>query len=228
MHVAARLILNLLAEKRFPAIRTPSYEQRDLRTLLRHRDQFVRMRTRVQLNLQSLALNNGLRRGPALWNLSGQHTLRTLPLPPHAAEQRDALLDLYQRLQLPITDLDQKVEEQAQQPPQAQRLMTHPGVGPVTALATEAFLGDPRRFANGNALASYIGMIPSEHFPGRRQRLGKLSNQGNSFLRFLWGQAAIHAVRHDPELRRFYRRKLMQKGLGKAKVAAARKLGIRL
>ena len=142
--------------------------------------------------------------------------------------QRDTLLALYPQLQNPIDDLDRQVEEQAQQRSQARRLMTHPGVGPVTALATEVFLGDPRRFVDSKAVASYIGMIPSEHSSGRRQRLGKLSKQGNSLLRFLWGEAAIHAVRRDPELQRFYRRKLVQKGMGKARVATARKLGIRL
>ena len=58
--------------------------------------------------------------------------------------------------------------------------------------------------------------------------MGRLSKEGNALLRFLWGEAATHAVRRDPELRRFYRRKLVQKGLGKARMAAARKLGIRL
>jgi len=106
--------------------------------------------------------------------------------------------------------------------------MTHPGVGPVTAPATDVFLGDPARFADGKALASYVGMIPSEYSSGARQRLGALSKQGNPLLRFLWGEAALHAVRRDPELQRFYRRKLVQQGLGKARVAAARKLGIRL
>jgi hypothetical protein len=78
-------------------------------------------------------------------------------------------------------------------------------------------------------VASYIGIIPSERSSGgRRQRLGKLTKEGNALVRYLWGEAVIHAVRRDPELKRFYRRKLMQKGLGKARVAAARKLGIRL
>jgi transposase len=224
----ARLILTLLAENRFPAIWMPSPEQRDLQVLLRHRHQFVRIRTRVQLGLQALALSHGLRRRSSLWTPGGQHELRALPLAPHAAEQRDTLLALVPQLQQSIDRLDRQVEQQAQQRPQACRLMTHPGVGPVTALATEVFLGDPRRFPNGKAVASYIGMIPMEYSSGGRQRFGKLSRQGNSLLRFLWGQAAMTAVRRDPELRRFYRRKLLQKGLGKAHVAAARKLGIRL
>ena len=100
--------------------------------------------------------------------------------------------------------------------------MTHPGVGPITALASDVFLGDPKRFVDGKALASYVGIIPSEYSSGGRQKLGRLSKQGNPLLRFLWCEAAAHAVRRDPELQRFYRRKLIQKGLGKAKVAAAR------
>jgi hypothetical protein len=55
-----------------------------------------------------------------------------------------------------------------------------------------------------------------------------MSKQGNALLCYLWREAAMHAVGRDPELQRFYRRKLVQKGLGKARVAAARKLGIRL
>jgi len=225
----ARLLLKLLAEKRFPSIWMPSSEQRDLRTLLRHRHQWVRMRTRVQNTLQSMALSNGLRRGTSLWSQAGQHALQALPLAPHASQRRTALLALYPQLQESIDGLDKQVSEQVLQRPQAHRLMTHPGVGPITALATEVFLGDPTRFADGKELASYVGMIPSEHSSGgRRQRLGGLSKQGNALLRYLWCEATIHAVQRDPELKRFYRRKLVQKGLGKARVAAARKLGIRL
>ena len=222
------MLLTLLAENRFPTIWIPSTEQRDLRTLLRHRHQWVRLRSRVQHTLQSMALNHGLRRGHSLWSQVGQHALRALPLAPHASERRKALMTLYPRLQESIDELDRQVSEQTQQRPEARRLMTHPGVGPVTALATEVFLGDPLRFSDGKALASYIGMIPSEHSSGGRQRLGAMSKQGNALLRYLWCEAAMHAVGRDPELKRFYRRKLVQKGLGKARVAAARKLGIRL
>jgi transposase len=180
------------------AIRLPSKELQDLRALLRHRHQWVRMRTRIQNALQSIAY------------------------------RRSELQAMYGKFEAEIEKLNQRVEEQACKRPGARLLMSHPGVGPKTALANEVFLGDPARFADSKALASYVGMIPREYSSGGRQRLGGLNKQGNPLLRFLWGEAGAHAPRKDPELQRFYRRKLVQKGLGKASVAVARKLGIRL
>ena len=223
----AQLLLRLLLEDRFPAIWLPPAEQRDLRALLLHRHQWVRLRTRLQQALQAMALGQGVRRGGTLWSTEGQAVLAALPLLPPATDRRDALQALYRQLAAHVERLDEQVQAFAEQRPGATLLMTHPGVGPVTA-ATDVFLGDPSRFPNGKALASYVGLIPSEYSSGARQRLGHLSKQGNPFLRFLWGEAVMGAVRRDPELRRFFRRKLPQKGLGKARVAAARKLGIRL
>ena len=159
---------------------------------------------------------------------TGRAALEALPLPCYTQQRRNELLGLYPQLQKRIEQLNRQVDEVIEEHPQARRLLTHPGVGPVTALATEVFLGDPRRFTHGKAVASYIGMIPCEHSSGPRQRLGQLSKQGNALLRYLWCEAAMHAVNKDADLKRFYRRKLVQKGMGKARVAAARKLGIRL
>jgi transposase len=159
----ADLLLKLLVEERFPAIWVPSTEQRDLRALLLHRHQWVRMRTRVQQALQAIALSHGVRRGPTLWSRDGQAVLASLPLPPHAAYRRNELVALYQHLAAQVDQLDDRVKEAAVPRPGATLLMTHPGVGPVTVLATEVFLGDPARFADGKALGSYVGMIPSEY-----------------------------------------------------------------
>ena len=141
----------------------------------------------------------GARRPPRrrAWTRDGQATLAALPLAPHAGHRRSELQALNEHLTQQIDELDQQVSAQARERPQACRLMTHPGVGPVTALATEVFLGDPSRFADAKALASYVGMIPSEYSSGDRQRLGRLTKQGNPLLRFLWCEAAIHAVRRD-------------------------------
>lgn len=224
----AALIRTLLVEGRFPAIWMPSVEQRDVRALLLHRHQWVRIRTRVQNALQAIALNHGLRSGKSLWSKAGQQALASLPLAEYSRQRREALQLFYTQLQVQIDELDKVVSDLARERPQARLLMTHPGVGPITGLATEVFLGDASRFEDGKAVASYVGMIPSEHSSGGQQRCGALSKQGNPLLRFLWCEAAHHAARKDADLRRFYRRKLLQKGMGKAKVATARKLGIRL
>jgi transposase len=224
----ATLLLKLLMEDRFPSIWMPSMEERDVRALLRYRHQWVRIRTRVQNALQAIALSHGLRRGTSLWSRTGLAELRAIVLPTYSAQRRDALAQLYQQLQREIDALDKTVADCAAQRPRARLLMTHPGVGPITALATEVFLGDVTRFADGKAVTSYVGIIPSEHSSGGRQRCGALTKQGNPLLRFLWCEAVGHAVRRDDELKRFYRRKLAQKGMGKAKVAAGRKLGVRL
>ena len=224
----ADLILKLLAGNRFPTIWLPTKELLDLRALVLHRHQWVRIRTRIQNALQAMALANGLRRGPSLWSYDGQAKIAFLPLLPHASYRRSALQALYRSMEEEIDNLTQQVAEQAEQRSGARRLMTHPGVGPVTALATDVFLGDPKRFLDSKALASYVGIIPREYSSGGKQRFGGVTKQGSPLLRFLWCEAGAHAVRRDPELKRFYRRKLVQKGLGKARVAVARKLGIRL
>jgi transposase len=207
----------------------PSIEQRDVRALLIYRHQWVRIRVRVQNALQSIALSHGLRRGRGLWSKAGLHAIRSIALPPYSTERRDALVRLYLQLQHEIDELDKIVAECAEQRERARLLMTHPGVGPITALATETILGDPARFVDGKAVASYVGLIPAEFSSGgQRQSLGRLSKQGSPMLRFLWCEAVGHAVRKDDALKRFYRRKLAQKGFAKAKCAAGRKLGIRL
>ncbi len=82
----AALLLRLLAEDRFPTIWMPSTELRDLRALLLHRHQWVRMRTRVQNALHAIAMAHGVRRGHTLWNREGQALLASLPLAPHTAQ----------------------------------------------------------------------------------------------------------------------------------------------
>jgi transposase len=107
----ADLLLKLLVEDRFPAIWMPSTEQRDLRALLLHRHQWVRMRTRVPQALEAMALSHGLRRGPSLWSRAGQAALAALPLPPHAAHRRSELVGLYQHLAAQVDQLDTRVAE---------------------------------------------------------------------------------------------------------------------
>jgi hypothetical protein len=108
----ADLILKLVAENRFPAIWRPSKELLDLRALLLHRHQWVRIRTRIQNALQAIALANGLRRGPGLWSYDGQAKIAFLPLLPHNAYRRSALQAMYKNMEEEIENLTQQVTGQ--------------------------------------------------------------------------------------------------------------------
>jgi transposase len=224
----ARLLLKLVLEDRFPRIWVPSPENRDLRQLLWHRHRLVQMRTRIMNQLQALAMNEGKRWKKKLWSEPGRADFERLPLAPWASRRRKELLELLDRMNPTIAELTVAVEQEAKKRPEVQRLMTHPGVGPLTALAYVLIIGTPTRFQCGKQIGSYIGMIPSEDSSGGKQRLGHISKQGNSLLRFLLVEATQAAVRCDPEWRRRYLHLALRREPRIAKVAMARKLGVRL
>lgn len=224
----AQLLLRLLLEGRFPRIWTPSGQERDHRQLLIHRHKLVRIRAQVKNGLQHLALNRGVQKRHRLWSAAGQRALCALVLPPWASRRREDLLKLLGTLTEQIARLDEAVTEAAQKNEQTRLLMTQPGVGPITSLAFVLTMGDVRRFPRGKQVASYLGLIPREYSSGGGQRLGSISKQGNRFLRMLLVEAAQGAVRCDPQFRSEYLHRCHSKPKGVAKVAAARKLAIRL
>src|SRR5215831_9669293 len=159
----AQHILHLLLKDDFPKIWVPSWENRDARQLLWHRHRMVQARTRIMNQLQ---------------------------LAPWASRRRRDLLELMDRLNPMIAELSQEIEQQATCSADVQRLMTHPGVGALTALAFVLIIGEVERFHCGKQVASYIGLVPLEDSSGNRRRLGHITKQGSSMLRFLLVEAA--------------------------------------
>jgi transposase len=224
----AALILKLLLEGRFPRIWTPSGPQKDLRQLLMHRYKLVRIRAQVKTELQHLAMNQGVTKKRKLWSKAGEKVLRELSLRPWASRRREDLFKVRGMLDEQIAPLDQAVAEAAEKDAKARLLMTQPGVGPITSMAFVLTMGDVSRFQRGKQVASYLGLIPREYSSGGHQRLGSISKQGNRFLRMLLVEAAQGAVRCDPQFRNEYLHRCHRKAKGVAKVAAARKLAVRL
>ena len=221
-------LLRLLIEDRFPKIWVPSLEERDVRQLLMHRHKQVQARTRIKNQLHALALSQGVQRKRKLWTQAGRAELEQLQLLPYAAARRQHLLQALDGLEQELAQLNERVAAEVGQRPAAVKLMTHPGVGPVTALAMVLTLGPAERFPSPRQVASYCGLIPSEYSSGGGQRLGHISKQGSPFLRFLLVEAGQSAARYDAQLSRFYRRLAVRKHRGLAKVAVARKLATRL
>ena len=188
----------------------------------------VQARTRIMNQLQAVALNEGLRCKRRLWREAGREQLESFPLAPWASRRRHDLLALLDRLNPTISELTQAIEQEVEKCPEARRLMTHPGVGPLTALAYVLIMGRVERFHGGKQIASYLGLVPSEESSGDRRRLGPISKQGNSRLRFLRVEAAQVTVRSDPEWRSKYFHLALRRGRKIAKVAMARRLAVRM
>jgi transposase len=224
----ARLLLKLLLENRFPRIWVPSPENRDLRQLLWHRHRLVQMRTRIMNQLQAVAMNEGYRWKKKLFSEKGRTLLEKLSLAPWASRRRKELLELLDQLEPKIVELTRAVEQEAQKRPEVLLLMTHPGVGPITGLAYVLVIGMPDRFPCGKQIGSYTGLIPCEDSSARRQRLGHISKQGNTLLRFLLVEASQAAARCNPDWRRRYVHLMMRREKRIAKVAMARKLAVQL
>jgi transposase len=224
----AQLILKLMLKDDFPQIWVASWENRDLRQLLWHRHRMVQARMRMMNQLQAVALNEGLRYKKRLWREAGRKQLEAFRLAPWASRRRRDLLELLDRLTPTIAELTQAIEQEAEKCPEAQRLMTHPGVGALTALAFVLILGKADRFQCGKQVACYLGLVPLEDSSGDRRRLGHITKQGNSLLRFLLVEAAQVTVRSIPEWRTKYFHLALRRGRKIAKVAMARRLAIGL
>jgi transposase len=201
----AQHLLDLLMTNRFPRIWVPSPEERDARQLLQHRQKLVRMRTAVKNQLHGLAMGQGLCRKQKLWSESGRKQLEALELGPWASRRRQELLALLDELDPKIAELDKAVEAEAARRPEVARLRTLKGVGPIVGLAFVLTLGTVSRFLRSRQVVSYLGLNPREESSGGRQRLGHITKQGNTMMRWLLVEAGQTAARLDPELGRVYR-----------------------
>lgn len=225
----ALAIAQLLLENRFPDLKwVPSLQERDQRQLLMHRHKLVRMRVQIKNQLQHIALNQGVRKKRSLWTESGRQLLRDLQLDPWTGRRRDDLLQLLDTLDQHCQKLDVAVQQAAEQNVDARLLMRHPGIGPVISLAFVLTIGEVSRFDNSRQVVSYLGLNPAEYSSGERRRLGRISKQGNVFLRMLLVQGAQTAVRGDEALGQQYRRLAAKKNRATAKIMVARKLAVRM
>ena len=159
---------------------------------------------------------------------AGREQLEGFRLAPWASQRRRDLLELLDRLNPTIAKLTQAIEQEVEKCPPAQQLRTHPGVGPLTALAFVLIIGRADRFQCGKQIASYLGLVPLEKSSGNQRRLGHITKQGNSLLRFLLVEAAQVTARSLPEWRSKYVHLTMRRGRKIAKVAMARRLAVRL
>jgi transposase len=133
----------------------------------------------------------------------------------------------WQALDEEIAWFDRQIAEHASHDPQAQRCMDVCGVGRLTASAAVATVVDARQFKNGRQMAAWLGLVPRQKSSGGKQRLGRITRQGDDYLRTLLFQGARSAVltahRHDDRISRWIVQLQARVGYYKTLVAVANK-----
>lgn len=223
----AETILDLLLKEEFPRIYRPSAESRAVLQKLRYRHRLVQLRTKARNQLHAIALSAGLSMKAQLLSKAGRAKLQSLPLTETHKQQRDEWLALVDYLNPIIKRIEKELPELVEQDPRVKLLLSHPGIGPLTALALVHTLGPIDRFANGRKVTAYLGLDPLEDSSGDYQRIGSISKQGSKLVRFLLVEAAHSAARYDPDLKRLYYRVLKRRDHARASVAVARRLLVR-
>jgi len=174
-------------------VKTP--EQQVLTSLHRLRQGWMAQRTarlnalRGLLREQGVFIRVGAREVvPAVWALiEDADSPLAMPLRALFAEACQEIREIERRVEL----VERELAALARQMPSVERLMQIPGVGLIIATALVGFVGDLRRFPSARHFASYLGLTPREYSSGLRQRLGRISKRGDSYLRML----LIHGAR---------------------------------
>lgn len=178
---------------RFVEVKTP--EQVDLQALHRIRDQMVTNRTRLICQMRAFCLEYGvaIHQGVGKFKIS---------LPRVLADERNDLTPMIRRLltdlfedlkqlELRIAEVSGEIEAIAARDDRARRLMTVPGIGPLSATAIVAAVGDGRQFRRARDMAAWLGLVPREYTTGGKTVLLGISKRGNRYLRRL----LVHGAR---------------------------------
>jgi len=183
---------------RFVAVKRP--EQQSVLMLHRTRELLVRQRTMLVNAIRAHMAEFGIvapvgipRVKELLAVIADAHDER---LPPVARTCLEALARQYLSLHDEITAAEKRIHAWHRSNETSRRLETIPGIGPITASALAASITDPALFKSGRELAAWIGLVPRQNATGGKQRLGRISKQGDHYLRWLLVAGAMSIILH--------------------------------
>lgn len=198
---------------------------RVLRELVRLRSSLVEQRTRWKNQVHATLHRWGHRANVTdLFGRAGRAWLAALTLPPAARQTVNTLLKLIDAVDAQTEELNQQVGDLARADADVRCLMTIPGIGPFSALALKAEIGDIRRFLTKRQLYSYAGLVPWVRESAEHRRRGHITRAGSPLLRWVMVEAAMNAARWSPAACGYFERLAKRKPRAVARVALARKL----
>jgi len=223
----ARTLAEALRLGAYRATHRVSAYQRHVRSELAVRDALVRTRTRYVSLIKAAVRREGLRlsQGEAERTAS---KVRAIELREEVLQELAPILEVLSPLNRQIEVADQRLEQLGKKDPVVRRLMTAPGVGPVTALSFVATLDEVTRFRGAHQVESYLGLVPSEYSSGERQHRGRITKRGNARMRWLLVEAGWRIMRSRRSecaaLRAWAMQIAVRRGKRIAVVAVARRL----
>jgi transposase len=221
--VDAAILAQLLRADLLPEAWIAPADVRQLRAMLRHRAQLVRLRTLLRNRIHAVLADHGHGRPEGCWSGPGRAWLASLELPAVSRQVIDDALALIDALQQRIDRLDREVHQRARSDPRVKVLTQLPGVGVFTALVLLAEIGDISRFGSARKLASWAGLTPMVRGSDRMVHHGHISKQGSVWVRWVLCEAAQTAKRH-PDFAASYQDIAGRRGKKIATTAIARKL----
>jgi transposase len=213
---------------RFVAVKTP--EQQALLSVHRARQGFVNARTATANQFRGLLAEFGLIIPQGIWNID-----KRLPdiledaennLPPMMRELTATLRAQFKHLDQQVKALDALIARAHREQPASRQLATIPGIGPITATAFVATLGDATQFKNGRQVAAWIGLVPQQDSSGGKEHLLGISKRGDVYLRTLLihgARAVVREASKHPETDSWLMRLVKRRHPNIATVALANK-----
>lgn len=226
--IDARILAHLLRADLIPESYVPSKQHRQARLVVRHRASLVSVRTQIKNKIHAVLTREGVAIPPFRnkFGKKGMLFLQSVQLEEAQRASLDSLIAVLEVMNKQIKEADKRVQEYASQDKYAKILVTHIGVGHLTALAASSEICDISRFPTHKKLCSYFGLVPSVYQSGNTDRKGHITKQGSNMMRMLLVQCAWSAVKHSGYFRKKYNKLKKRTGKNKAIVAIARTIAV--
>ena len=227
--IDATVLSDLLRADLVPQCYIAPREVRDLRSLLRERMFFVRLRTMTKNRITTVfdRYPEEVRRQKAqtdLFGKKGREQLETIKLRVADRAMIDRELNFIDLINMFIKEVEEAISQHFKESRNAKYLKSIPGIGQFFAMLIEAEVGDVNRFKNAKKFAAYVGLVPSTYSSGGRTVNGRIIKRGNKLLRWAFIEAVVPAISSNEELRFEYDQLRKRMNWNKAKTAMARKL----
>lgn len=223
--IDSTILAQLLRTDFLPTSYIPTRKIRDIREVLRYRASLISLRTSIKNKVWAILSKNGL--DPSFSNIFGKKALvylKGLTLRDCYKQSIDGYIRLAETLNALIEEITETIERIVQNNPQAQLLISIPGISYYSALLIVSEIGEIHRFPTARKLCSYAGLVPSVYSSGGKTYHGRITKQGSKWLRWILVELSHHFRGSSKRMEALYYRVTRKHGKNTARVAVAREM----